>query len=382
MTLSRRLLCMTNVALLSASVYATAPDFSDAGSETAHVSVSVHWANTLKAIGLAMVGSGGAYMVMDEINRRMDMGIENPYLTSVSAIVAAAVLYSGDVFASTPSQQGVNKLAALGVTDASPSGKYATVNVKQKLQALERATGFFSDRKNREIEHVELLEIARILNESVAFLQGRKDHYKGLYTQAVDQAAGLRLELVGLQNMVEELKNGTIVFKTRAENHESQLAGLQKEVKRLEASLKEQKEESKSNIFEKQRVIETLSTELRRLRGTHEEVLQKVAEQAIAHGKQIERSAKESDKLREALNKRALPSNANSEYAASQHPDDDMQSVASTVIRNRETFDGRILTKVQKDAMRIFLNDLLEREKREQDALLMVAGNDEVEEDV
>lgn len=109
MTLSRRLLCMTNVALLSASVYATAPDFSDAGSVTAPAVRRVSWNGISVTCALAAVASYVAYNDAEEVNRMMEMNIHGMYYGGVAAVlVVGAALCSGQLYATTPASSSAD----------------------------------------------------------------------------------------------------------------------------------------------------------------------------------------------------------------------------------------------------------------------------------
>ena len=191
MALQRKILCITNAALLSASVYASAPESGANQAPVPAVVAGANWMGTFKTIGVAAVSSAGTYYAMDEINRRMNMGIQNPYLTSAAAMVAVISICSGGgLFAAAPVQHNSARAQANSIDQASPSRQHTTQDVKARLQAV-RQSGFWSSRQNPAIERAELENIARTLNEAVVFLQNRKDHYKELcesLQEKLDQA--------------------------------------------------------------------------------------------------------------------------------------------------------------------------------------------------
>lgn len=314
MALKRKILCITSAALLSASVYAFAPDNLGDDQASAPTAVGVVNWTAFKTVSLASVCSGGTYWALNEMNRRMNMGIENPYVISAAAMVAAFTLYSGGAYgASVETPRGGP--AAVSVADASPSRGYGTVDVKEKLKKLERARGLFSGGKNQAMERAELEEIARTLNNAVTFLQNRKDHYKVLHKNSTEELTVLREKCCAAVDKAHALD----LEAARNEANQGRIKDLLEDLARVRQDLKEEQ-------------------------GAR-------SKQQTEAGSAILRLNGDMDKLRKRLDTAQSTAGSMvdpSECAASEAG----RSVASTMRRNVETFFGEILEKDEREALR------------------------------
>ena len=334
MMLQRKILCITNAALLGVSVYASAPESVANQAPVPAVVAGANWMGTFKTMGVAAVSSAGTYYVMDEINRRMNMGIQNPYLTSTAAMVAAISLYSaGGLFAAAPTQHNSARGQAARMEQASPSRQYTTQDVKARLQAV-RQSGFWSSRQNPVIERTELENIARTLNEAVTFLQHRKDHYKMLsesMKEKLDQAD------VKIENLVKA-NTDLMVEAGRHEGKDSRIKELLSQITRLQESWDAEVRSRSQQQADAGAAILKLNSEISSLRS------------------RLERAQSTCGSVADQ-----------SEYARSEAG----RSVASTMRRNVETFFGEILERDERDILRTALADYrikkIELKKREEE---------------
>lgn len=233
MTLQRKILCITNAALLSASVYASAPDANDVNQVSVPAAVgSVDWTKAFKTVSLASVCSGTTYWALNEINRRMNMGIQNPYITSVAAVIAVVGLYGGELCASVPTQQnGIVGAPATGVEDASPSRTATSIDIDERLSAVETATGPFSNARNHAAAYITLKNAVTELNRAVGVLKVQKDKYKQDAQRLQKDRDDLNEKLRDTRSQASGFKVENIQLMARTEVHEGQLSEMAKTAK-------------------------------------------------------------------------------------------------------------------------------------------------------
>lgn len=319
MALQRKILCITNAALLSASIYASAPESGASQSPVPAAVAGANWMGTFKTIGVAAVSSAGTYYAMDEINRRMNMGIPNPYLTSAAAMVAVTSICSGGgLFAAAPIKQGGTSVPPTSVTDASPSRNHT---VKKAIGRAPQTERFLRGSVVTDADKI------KELTASLNALHERKEHYKGLLAQQGVEVRSMKEELDQARANIKELNEANTQLRidaARNEGKDSKIKELLSQIAKLQESCEAEVRSRSQQQTDAGAAILKLNSEISSLR------------------KRLERAQSTCGSIADQ-----------SEYARSEA----RRSVASTMRRNVETFFGEILEKDERDILRTALAD-------------------------